>query len=1123
MFRLARAAAPAILTCALLQTAAAAVPVHIVKTDLKPLIRAAYHSPVQFAVLVPHTASLGTAGKWSVNGDRATWAYAVQIPTAVSMSFHATHVSLPESATLVVRGAKTTTSYRARDVHLGELWSRIHPGEALQLKLMVAAADRNKVAMTIVSLQAGYRSLGVGVQDHPYYRQLKALERPAQVSDNTACVTNYVCQATTANTPAAQATVALVVGGLHQCSGSLINDVPGDNTPYVLTARHCETGQVGGGNPGAAGTVTVYWDAVTNPCGATLLALYYTPQSQIQTGAQTVVEQQDAWLIRLDSSPIVADAQFVGFDASGVSVLGGYTIHHAKGYDKQFAQWYGQAAAVQLSPSQSGVGYTGDFWETVNQLGNIAPGASGGALIDQNNRLVGSLTYGRTTADPSGYGACPVSPPSPPNGVNGVADFTSLSAIWNSTADTTSTTGVTTIKSVLDPTNTGTLVVDSVVAASTTLSASADTPSEGTAIVLTWNAPGATQCTASGGIPGDSWGGTLGPSGTQSLTESVPGPVTYGLDCTFTGNRTVQAAATVYWVGPTPTVQFTPSTYVAWTNSPVVLTWTSNVAPCSLSGGGANQTNLGASGSVTVTQATAGDVSYTLSCGPAGGGASLSQLVQWETPNLMLRANGTDRLLGQSFALGWDTAPNTYCTPSGGAPNDGWTSTAFAPGTIEQFFPQVTTLGTYTYTLQCSAGPVSQQQSVTVTFENNAPYVTASLSTNSITFSDSPADYVTLTYNSNLSVCTLLTSPNLPLTNSGSRNVPPDPQGLVALAPSQSGSYQISMKCDGSPNYDVVSTPMSLTVLPPPPPTETLTFTPGNTVAVQEPFTISWSSTNAQSCDQTGTISGQSMWGGAQGLDQAPSGSTNLYAPTAGQYTLGLTCHSIDANTASTSAATTLNVVNLTANLSASPTSVTVGQSFTLTWSSTGATACNANGGGANGSAWTGTLTTSGSVTQTATTAGSFTYEVDCPLNNLQAMAQAAVTVTTASSGGGAGGGGGGHGGGGGLGVLDLGFLAALLALGRKRGAHAAPEGRCACSARPRQVCRAPESLRSSRTMSSVLAAYCANRVGYSPCKAESTWAAASTTSSAAAPTHCALRHKSITAAAISTTASSTT
>jgi hypothetical protein len=52
---------------------------------------AAADSKVQFAVAVPHA-----------------WRYAVRIPTAVSMSFHAARVRLPAAATMTVRSAKTT-------------------------------------------------------------------------------------------------------------------------------------------------------------------------------------------------------------------------------------------------------------------------------------------------------------------------------------------------------------------------------------------------------------------------------------------------------------------------------------------------------------------------------------------------------------------------------------------------------------------------------------------------------------------------------------------------------------------------------------------------------------------------------------------------------------------------------------------------------------------------------------------------------------------------------------------------------------------------------------------------------------------------------------------------------
>jgi hypothetical protein len=61
--RRSRLAALAVLLYAFGHSADAAVAVHIVKTDLKPLIRAAADSPVQFAVLVPHAASTSGAGR----------------------------------------------------------------------------------------------------------------------------------------------------------------------------------------------------------------------------------------------------------------------------------------------------------------------------------------------------------------------------------------------------------------------------------------------------------------------------------------------------------------------------------------------------------------------------------------------------------------------------------------------------------------------------------------------------------------------------------------------------------------------------------------------------------------------------------------------------------------------------------------------------------------------------------------------------------------------------------------------------------------------------------------------------------------------------------------------------
>lgn len=1024
----------AILVAMFAGPAPAAVPVHIVKSDLRPLIRAGAQSPVQFAVLVPHTVSTTTGGSWSSAAGVATWKYAVQVPTAISLSFHATESSLPPSAVLVVRGTSTTTSYKARDLHRGDLWSRIQPGDALQFELSVSAADRNKVKLNVISLQAGYRAIGPGVQDHPYYRFLK--QQQDQASGNASCVTNYECEVTPGNTPPGASTVALVIGNQYQCTGAMINDVARDNSPHLLTARHCETGKLGGGSPGAAANVTVYWDAVT-PCGDTLGSIY-NPNIPTQTGAQTLVEQQDAWLILLDENPVVSDAQLAGFDASGGAVQGGYTVHHAEGADKQYTGWFGQAAAIQES-DLLGVTYVSNFLETVNALGNVGPGASGSGLFDQNNHLVGSLTLGRTTSDPSGYGMCPVANPPAPNGSNGLADFTSLSAVWNSTADTTSTTGSATLKSVLDPADTGTLVTTSTPVVSIQLSASEGLSSDGSPVTLTWSAPTATQCSASGGTSGDGWSGQLAASGTLSVTETTSAYVTYTLSCAYPGGQTAKSAVTVDWLGPTPSVQLS-APYAVWTTRPATLSWASNVSPCSLTGGGLSLGALPASGTTTTTQSSPSDVTYTLTCGPANNLGSMSQTVLYVTPSLVLEQTGSDRILGQTYQLQWLTYASS-CVPSGGAPGDGWATTAFfnvESGVAAEFTPKVTTLGTYTYGLTCSSGPLSVQQSVTATFEQNPPYVTASISPTTVTYSNSPADYVTLTWNSNMSSC----NPSVEVAPTDPLDISFQAQASGTFAPTGAGSVPISVTCalPGNQPTKVTSTPVTLTVLPPPAPTETLSINPA-TVVEGQAFTVTWSSTNSTYCEGTGGIP-DIGWSNPNGLFSFPPAGTFSYTPGGpsqlGKFTFGITCESIDSSVVSpTSTQAQLTVQALASTLTTSASNITVGGSFTLTWSSPGATSCTASGGGADGSPWSGPLATSGTTTETATTSGTFTYTLNCSANGVLATAEQVAIKVSAASSSGSGSSSSHSGGGGSLNPIDLIFLAALSALrgiGGRRG-----------------------------------------------------------------------------------------
>jgi uncharacterized protein (TIGR03118 family) len=77
-----------------------------------------------------------------------------------------------------------------------------------------------------------------------------------------------------------------------------------------------------------------------------------------------------------------------------------------------------------------------------------------------------------------------------------------------------------------------------------------------------------------------------------------------------------------------------------------------------------------------------------------------------------------------------------------------------------------------------------------------------------------------------------------------------------------------------------------------------------------------------------------------------------------------------------------------TASLAVAPTTITVGQSATLTWSSTGATGCDASG------AWTGSQAASGTAQVAPTAAGALTYTLTCSGSGSAASSPQSATLT---------------------------------------------------------------------------------------------------------------------------------
>ncbi len=276
-----------------------------------------------------------------------------------------------------------------------------------------------------------------------------------------------------------------------------------------------------------------------------------------------------------------------------------------------------------------------------------------------------------------------------------------------------------------------------------------------------------------------------------------------------------------------------------------------------------------------------------------------------------------------------------------------------------------------TYTLTCAgAGGTSPATSVTV---NIVP--TATLAANPVSIA--PGGTTTLTWNStNATACMA--------------------SGAWTGAQAASGTYTsaaltvstvFSLVCSGAGgNSDTVSADVTIATAPSAP-TATLSATP-TTVAPGATTTLTWSSTNANSC---------SLSDGTTQSVVADSGSNASAALTA-TTTFTLTCSGAGGRLASTPVTVTVTGGGVRAaapvvTLTAAPSTVVSGGRSTLTWSSSNAaTACMASG------AWAGAQATAGSFLTAAVTATA-TYSLTCSnAAGTSPLASVTVTVGTATT-----------------------------------------------------------------------------------------------------------------------------
>jgi lysyl endopeptidase len=165
-------------------------------------------------------------------------------------------------------------------------------------------------------------------------------------------------------------------GGVHLCTGALINSAVGDGTPYVLMAR----------------MLVVYWNYQTTTCGQ---APPNGSMSQNQQGVTFAARwsRSDFSLLKLNRPPNAAwNIHFSRWDQSGSPLLCAIAIHHPAS-EKLFS--FENDPTMTTNYSCNTVNTTGTHIRVADwDMGTTKPGSSGLLLFNANGRMVGQLSSG---------------------------------------------------------------------------------------------------------------------------------------------------------------------------------------------------------------------------------------------------------------------------------------------------------------------------------------------------------------------------------------------------------------------------------------------------------------------------------------------------------------------------------------------------------------------------------------------------------------------------------------------------------------------------------------------------------------------------------------------------------
>lgn len=255
-------------------------------------------------------------------------------------------------------------------------------GNTLICEMQVPIYQNDWGDFTISSLGAGYPGNGA--------QQMMKSPDDRFFGQSADCHVNVNCFSTQQRDLQKQAVCRIIYQGSKRCTGTLLNNLANDGIPYVLTAAHCNIDEP------AANEAVFYFNYESPECADIDVQPVSVSGASFVAGGFHIpynYDTLDFTLLKLSEKPPVSyNVYYSGWDATNNDVDSTYMIHHPEGDIKKLS--------VDFEAPETGT-FSEQFDPNTHWLvrdydiGTSEAGSSGAGLVDQNGRLIGTLTGGR--------------------------------------------------------------------------------------------------------------------------------------------------------------------------------------------------------------------------------------------------------------------------------------------------------------------------------------------------------------------------------------------------------------------------------------------------------------------------------------------------------------------------------------------------------------------------------------------------------------------------------------------------------------------------------------------------------------------------------------------------------